>query len=92
MDFSKVPYLSDSSRNWGNRYKIKDAHSNLRIRHTDDIINLIGHGLAKRLYILIHPDEWSSNYYQWQFDLVTQSIINLGKIGIKLHKKVVAGI
>ncbi len=86
IDFKEVSYLSDSSRSWSNRYKLKDTHSDLIVRDTDDIMRLIHSGLPKRVYILVHPDEWSSNYYEWLFDLIIQSIINLGKIGIKLSR------
>ena len=69
---SDVAYFSDTGRNWGNKYKVKDFNVNLNnnydkvnIRTTDDMINLIESKKLEKICILTHPERWSKNLIEW---------------------------
>ncbi len=78
---SDIAYFSDTGRNWGNKYKVKDFNVNLNsnmnndnnlnnindfnIKTTDDLINLIESKKLEKICILTHPERWSKNLIEW---------------------------
>ena len=88
VDFSDMLYLSDTGRNWGNRFKVKDTTGNnfggeilSKIKSTDDIIDLINQNKCNKIYLLSHP-RWTNNFYDWSIEFVSTSIKNIAKLGI----------
>lgn len=84
-----IAYFSDTGRNWGKEYKIKDYNVNLNnkinysevnIRTTDDLINLIKNQKFNKLCILTHPERWSKNLMEW----IAYFIFDKGVQGFKI--------
>lgn len=88
IDFDDILYLSDTGRNWGNKYKIKDVPNNLygknileKIRTTDDVIKLIKQKGINHIYLSSHP-WWTDSLGVWLKDLIWQNIKNVVKARI----------
>ncbi|WP_052747707.1 polysaccharide deacetylase family protein [Geoglobus ahangari] len=81
-----IRYFSDTGRCWSGEYSIKDTiNSNskkeekLRIKTTDDVIRIIREGVFEQIYIVTHPNRWSTTYFEWLVELFSQNVKNLGK-------------
>jgi len=88
VDFGDVLYLSDTGRNWGSRYKVKDTVNSVygkdilsKINTTDDVIRLLKQGKFNKIYILSHP-RWNDGYSLWARELMWQSVKNVVKARI----------
>ena len=87
IDFDKIMYFSDTGRTWSSRYNVKDfASSKKDVKSTDDLIDLLRKDVAKRFYILTHPNRWSSNHIEWFAELISQNIKNIGKLTIRTFR------
>lgn len=82
-----IVYFSDTGRNWGNKYKVKDISVNFRktptginIKSTDDLIHLIKINKFKNLCILTHPERWSKTIIEWIAYFTLDKAIQLLKI------------
>lgn len=53
---------------------------------TDDIIELIKTRQLGCVYILVHPERWSSNLIGWAADLILDTGVNLAKRMLILNK------
>ena len=93
INFKEVLYLSDTSRTWSPKYKVKDnpsenwfeEKSNL-ISSTNSLIALIKSKEIKKLYLNSHPIWFDSNY-KWYRHLLLQSAKNmLKRLIIKFNK------
>lgn len=88
INFNKVMYLSDSGGCWNNRkFRIKDiVDSNriqpLKIRNTNDVIELVKKESVEKMCILAHPDRWNNFFCSWLFEFVSKKIRNACKIGL----------
>ena len=88
IDFDIVMYLSDSGGCWDNRrFRIKDiVDSNriqpLKIKNTNDVIELVKKESVEKMCILAHPDRWNNFFYRWLYEFVSKKIRNAGKIGL----------
>ena len=91
INFDNILYLSDTGRNWSNRYKVKDivynSNSNVLsgIKSTDDVIELLKQKKCKRIYLLSHP-WWNDNFSVWLKELMWQNVKNVGKRGIIYYR------
>lgn len=88
VDFGDVLYLSDTGRNWGSRYKVKDIVNSVygkdilaKINTTDDVIGLLEQREFNKIYMLSHP-WWNDGYSLWARDLIWQSVKNVVKARI----------
>lgn len=93
IDFSDMLYLSETGRNWGNKFKVKDNIEGMigeeilsKIRSTDDIIELINRGEIKNIYLLSHP-RWTDNFYDWFIELLFTNIKNVAKIWVVKYRQ-----
>jgi hypothetical protein len=88
IDFDKVMYLSDSGGCWDNkRLRVKDivdsnSIQSLKIKSTNDVIELVKNKGAEKMCILAHPDRWNDSLSSLIYELVTKKIRNVGKAGI----------
>jgi hypothetical protein len=67
IDFENLIYISDSSRSWEKKYKIKDIWHNmnmLEVKDSDHLANIIEIKRYNIIYLLIHPDQWSNNKFE----------------------------
>ena len=79
FDFKDTLYLSDTGRSWDNKFKSVDlVNSNIildsPIQTTDDIIDLITSKKFNKIYILVHFEQWKSNFADWQKWYFSQQI------------------
>ena len=88
IDFDDMLYLSDTGRNWGNKYKIKDVPNTLygknileKISTTDDVIELLSQKEVSHIYLSSHP-WWTDSPSVWLKDLIWQNIKNVVKTRI----------
>ncbi|MEP7263921.1 MAG: hypothetical protein ABI772_05475 [Bacteroidota bacterium] len=86
-DFSKVFYLTDTSRHWnGNDYSVRDKVTspfNIPVEGTLDLINKIKNNKLPSLVMQnIHPQRWSDDMYLWTKELVLQNMKNVIKKNI----------
>lgn len=93
VDFGDVLYLSDTGRNWGSRYKVKDTVNSVygkdilaRINTTDDVIGLLNQRGFDKIYMLSHP-WWNDGFSPWARDLIWQSVKNVVKARIIRSKR-----
>lgn len=93
IDFSDILYISDTGRNWGNRYKVKDNAGGMfgkeilsKLRNTDDVIELINEMKVNKIYLLSHP-RWTENFNEWSIEFVSTNIKNIAKLGVIAYEK-----
>ena len=91
INFDNILYLSDTGRNWGNRYKVKDivynSYNNVLsgIKSTDDVIELLKQKKVNQMCILSHAS-WVDGFGVWMKELVWKKIKNAGKRGIIYYR------
>lgn len=87
IDYSNIAYFSDTARTWDiTKYRMKDTVNStlqVKIQSTDELINIIKRHEYNRICILMHPDVWGNNIFQWLSDLAIQSAKNIVKRYIK---------
>jgi len=94
IDFEKYWYYTDTGRNWDDtKYNIKDLVPinqsralKPQCRNTDELLDIIHQGYPY-LYLLTHPDKWSSNFLMWLVSLVVNWLINKAKTVIRFIYK-----
>ncbi len=84
VDFSDLLYLSDTGRSWSDRYKRLDrvnseVNPRFNIRSSDDIIRIINEGKTKKIYLLVHFEQWKDNFVDWVGWYTAQIIRRTGK-------------
>jgi len=80
---SRPEYLSDTSRSWNLKYKVKDFPDNykprVKIKKTDELIGFIKKG-DMSMCILAHPDKWNNCIFPWFKELIFQNSKNMVKL------------
>ncbi|MBN2013923.1 MAG: hypothetical protein JW778_01970 [Candidatus Altiarchaeota archaeon] len=92
LDYSKIPYFTDTSRTWDGRYNIKDL---VRIKNpysrelgcTDDLIRIIQTKKLRSICINTHPKRWNDSFLPWLWELGSQSTKNLFKLCLKCNRQ-----
>jgi hypothetical protein len=82
IDYNTFYYLSDTGRTWSGKYSVKDVVDKTfseKIQHTNDIISLVNSGRYTNICLLVHPNRWSDDPFEWMGELIWQNIKNLGK-------------
>ena len=75
-------YFSDTGRTWSLTNKIRDHMRNaklVQVDTTDSLIEMIKTGELDRIYILTHPERWSTNNAEWAVDCCKDAVFNAGK-------------
>jgi hypothetical protein len=79
-------YLTDTGRTWSGKQSLRDVlrtspgSPDLQILDTTaDLIEWIEKGSAKKLYLTVHPERWSSNTGEWVVWSVLDYGMNIGK-------------
>ena len=82
IDYTNLYYLTDTGRTWA------ETSANLRdnvlsskrtpdfIKSTDDIINFIVSNKNVSIAMVFHPERWSSNYFHFFFQAISDFIIS----------------
>ena len=84
-------YLNDTGRTWhDNKYNLKDyakkdekLKTELNIETTDELISLIQKE-NKSIYINVHPERWSSSFFEYVYAYSKDFILNQIKQVIKI--------
>ncbi|WP_052300928.1 hypothetical protein [Methanoplanus limicola] len=82
IDEQKIQYFTDTGRNWSNKNSLRDFMSvpqTYSVETTDDLINLIKSAEESYLYLNIHPERWTKNYFNWISSYLQDNLINAGK-------------
>ena len=78
-----VNYFSDTGRSWNCSNKIRDfipdKNEDITMNYTEDLIRLARIGNINKLYILVHPERWSSNNADWICVYLKDYAFNFGK-------------
>ena len=91
VDFEQVMYYSDTGRTWEEgkfnvRDRIPDGKATILdkplIKTTDDMVDLIRNE-NRNLYLVIHPERWSSSMAGWILSWIKDSVFNSGKVVFK---------
>jgi hypothetical protein len=89
IDYTSSLYLTDTGRSWNGggsilRDKVvSDVHAGYK--KTDDII-FDASCLTERLYLTVHPQRWTDDYFMWILELVSQSIKNPAKYILRKYR------
>lgn len=84
LDYNQVAYFSDSGRTWDiNKNKIKDtlnkSNSTSSISTTDNLIDIIKKSEYKNICILVHPERWPKNDFDYYIRFCIDLMYNTGK-------------
>lgn len=77
-------YLSDTGRDWGGRYSIKDKMPQtiaVPIHTTDELITWIN-STNDNLYINVHPERWANSEMERVVSSIKDGIMNIGKMSV----------
>ncbi|HNQ61377.1 MAG TPA: hypothetical protein PKJ62_03220 [Bacteroidia bacterium] len=91
-DFSKVYYLTDTSRMWnGSGYSVRDkvrSSFNISVTSTEDLIRKIRNdALPSRVMQNIHPQRWTDDILPWTKELLFQNAKNVVKSIVRRFNK-----
>lgn len=79
----ELNYYSDTGRCWSLKDNVRDfipgASPQVIVETTDDLIKLINSRELSNLYILTHPERWSSSIVSWSAYYSMDLGVNLGK-------------
>jgi hypothetical protein len=78
-----LEYFSDTGCSWNPRYKLRDViddnGNNIIINTTDDLSDLIKTKNSKKIYLLMHPENWSENLRETYYISSENKMKNLAK-------------
>jgi peptidoglycan/xylan/chitin deacetylase (PgdA/CDA1 family) len=79
----ELHYFSDTGRCWGLKDNLRDYipgnAQQIDIESTSELINIIESKKLDNLYILTHPERWSSNIFSWSAYYSIDRAVNIGK-------------
>lgn len=83
IDYSDILYISDTGRNWSSdRNNRRDkVESNIKIdfRNGIELLKYLSEKPHRKLVFQIHPERWDDKYFDWNVQLLKDSLINLAK-------------
>jgi len=85
INHPEIYYLTDTGRNWSNKYNIRDRFiwkSINCVKNTDDLITWLSqmNSSVNRLYMTVHPERWASNEFEWCLYYLRDLSFNIGKV------------
>lgn len=94
IDYNEVAYFTESGRTWteDKAQKIKDAVNSkfdyIKIKSTDDIIELVKRGDLPNICILTHPERWTKGRFNFLRRYILDVTFRWGKVGLYLLGKI----
>jgi hypothetical protein len=89
---NEIQYFSDTGRSWQNKHNMRDYLTSNASRNsvtsTDQLIRLIRSEEIFSMYIVVHPERWSSNIGEWAVQYVEDFAMNSGKnliVAVRAH-------
>ena len=90
LDFSEIRYFSDTGRSWdeskGNLYDFVKQGPKRSLSSTHTLIDFLKHS-KQDTCLLIHPNRWSNDLFNWTINAIYDIIGNTVKGGLKLIRK-----
>lgn len=87
----ELNYFSDTGRNWGTKNSLRDfipgKTGNFSVNTTSELINLVESKKLNNLYILSHPERWSSSIFDWSLYFGIDFAVNFVKKGLIAVRK-----
>ncbi len=84
-------YLSDTGWDWNRKKKLRDLmpfkEGEPSISRTAELFDIINKRQINRIYLLVHPGNWTDKYFDWYYILLKNKLFNAGKIVIRRAKK-----
>src|SRR5665647_1856119 len=91
QDSGNLHYLTDTGRTWSGKQSLRDVmrtpskNPDLQVLDTtEDLMGWIGQKSAKKLYLTVHPERWSSGTVEWLAWTVLDHGMNFGKKFLRL--------
>lgn len=76
-------YLSDTGWEWNKKHKLRDLmpfnEGEPSINSTADLFDIISNNKLDKIYLLVHPGNWTDNSYDWYYILLKNKFFNAGK-------------
>jgi hypothetical protein len=82
-------YLTDTGRNWGGKYSVRDAMPGVEpvpVETTDDLTCWIESSGAEGLYLTVHPERWAMSEGEWVIGSLTDLAVNMGKTVLQVMR------
>lgn len=87
----ELNYFSDTGRSWGTKYCLRDfipgKTEEISVETTSELIDLIESKKLNNLYILSHPERWSSSMIDWSLYFGMDFAVNFVKKGLMAVRK-----
>ncbi len=87
----ELNYLSDTGRSWGTKNCLRDfipgKNENFSVDTTSELIDLVESKELDNLYILSHPERWSSSMIDWGLYFGMDFAVNFVKKGLMAVRK-----
>ncbi len=86
-------YLSDTGWEWNKKHKLrdlmplKDGELSVKepsINSTSELFDIIHNNKINRIYLLVHPGNWTDNFYDWYYIMMKNKFFNAGKRILRL--------
>ncbi len=82
LEGEDIRYFTDTGRNWGGKYSVRDrlpGGEAIHVKTTDDLIAWITSVARDDLYLTIHPQRWARDWGEWALNYVRDAVTNIGK-------------
>lgn len=87
----ELNYFSDTGRNWGIKNNLRDfipgKSKDSSVNTTSELIGLIESNKINNIYILTHPERWSSSMFDWSIYFGMDFAVNFVKKGLMAVRK-----
>lgn len=91
-------YLSDTGWEWNKKHKLRDLmpikEGDLSVKDTpvkepsvnstSELLDVIHNNKINRIYLLVHPGNWTDNFYDWYYIMMKNKFFNAGKSILRL--------
>lgn len=77
-----LQYFTDTGRNWGGKYSMRDMMPGTepaQVDITDDLILWIQSPKWEGLYLTVHPHRWAASEQEWAAGYIVDLMMNAGK-------------
>ncbi len=81
-------YLSDTGWEWNKKHKLRDLMPfkdvDPTVNSTEELFDVIRNNKINKIYLLVHPGNWTDNSYDWYYIMLKNKFFNAGKRVLRL--------